>query len=245
MIEIVSGTAEQLHARDVAGAQSFGGSFGGSSGGSFGGSFGGSLSASWNVVTAPALVLGSAQPIDTIDLAVAAAQGIEVVRRRSGGGSVLMLPGEMCWLDVVVPRDDPRWSDDVGRAMWWLGDVWVRALAACGISGSVHHAGLEGGDLARLVCFAGRGAGEVIAREVVAGHSESTAAAKLVGISQRRTRDAARLQSSLHLVWRPQLVADLIADAAVTEEVLAPLVAAVDVSSDALLAALEASLRVS
>ncbi len=225
MIEIVRGTAAQLHAREVARMPSF--------------------SASWNVVTAPALVLGSAQPIDTIDHSVAAAAGIEVVRRRSGGGSVLMLPGEMCWLDVVVPRDDPRWSDDVGRAMWWLGDVWVTALAACGISGSVHRAGLEGGDLARVVCFAGRGAGEVVADEVVAGHSESTAAAKLVGISQRRTREAARLQSSLHFVWRPRLVADLVADATVTEDLLAPLVAAADVASDTLLAALEASLQAS
>ena len=230
MIEIVRGTAAQLHAREVEGMPSF--------------------SASWNVVTAPALVLGSAQPIDTIDHAVAAAEGIEVVRRRSGGGSVLMLPGEMCWLDVVVPRDDPRWSDDVGRAMWWLGDVWVAALAECGISGSVHHAGLEGGDLARVVCFAGRGAGEVIAGHVVAGHvvaghGESTAVAKLVGISQRRTRVAARLQSSLHLVWRPQLVADLIADATVTEELLAPLVATVDVSAERLLAELEAALHTS
>jgi lipoate---protein ligase len=228
MIEIVRGTAAQLHAREFAGMPSFG--------------------ASWNVVTAPALVLGSAQPIDTIDQAVASAKGIEVVRRRSGGGSVLMLPGEMCWLDVVVPRGDPRWSDDVGRAMWWLGDVWVAALAACGIGGSVHHGGLEGGDLARVVCFAGRGAGEVIARHVVAGRvvagrSGPTATAKLVGISQRRTREAARLQSSLHLVWRPQLVADLIADAAVTEDVLAPLVAAVDISAERLLAELEAALH--
>ena len=234
MIEIVRGTAAQLHAREPADASLF--------------------SATWNVVTEPALVLGSAQPSYTIDHAIAAVHGIEVVRRRSGGGSVLMLPGEMCWLDVVVPRDDPRWSDDVGRAMWWLGDVWVAALAACGIGGSVHHGGLEGGDLARVVCFAGRGGGEVIAGHVVAGqvvaghvvagNSESTTA-KLVGISQRRTRDAARLQSSLHLVWRPQLVADLVADATVTEHLLAPLVAAVDISAERLLATLEAALHTS
>ena len=39
-----------------------------------------------------------------IDLDVAcAAPGVEVVRRRSGGGAVLLVPGEVVWFDVVVP----------------------------------------------------------------------------------------------------------------------------------------------
>ena len=215
--EIVRGTAASLHATEPGERPEF--------------------AASWNLVTRPALVLGSTQSISTVDEAGARALGIELVHRRSGGGSVLMLPGEMAWLDVVVPRDDPRWSDDVGQAMWWLGEVWVQALAACGIDGVVHHGSLEGGDLARLVCFAGRGAGEVLSVE-----QPGEAAAKLVGISQRRTRFAARLQSSMHFVWRPDLVASLIVDDGVTADRLAPLVRAADVDAELLRAALGSAL---
>ena len=39
--------------------------------------------------------------------------GVAVVRRRSGGGAVLLDPGGVVWVDVVVPRHDPRWDDDV------------------------------------------------------------------------------------------------------------------------------------
>jgi lipoate-protein ligase A len=216
-LEIRSGTAAQLHAIEPGEAPEF--------------------SATWNVVTQPALVLGSTQPIESVDAVVADERGIEIVRRRSGGGSVLMLPGEMAWLDVVVPRNDPRWSDDVGRAMWWLGDVWVAALADCGVEGTVHRGALHNADLGRLVCFASRGAGEV----VVAEHA-SARPAKLVGISQRRTRAAARLQSSIHLAWRPDLVASLLTEPAVTAEVLAPLVAPVTVDAVALHAAVERAL---
>jgi hypothetical protein len=149
-----------------------------------------------------------------------------------------MLPGEMAWLDVVVPRGHPCWSDDVGHAMWWLGDVWVRALAHCGVAGVVHRGGLEGADLGRLVCFAGRGAGEVLVADQPAGTP-----AKLVGISQRRTRYAARLQSSMHIVWRPDLVASLIVDEEVTADRLTPLVRAVDVDVALLMAALESAME--
>ena len=59
--------------------------------------------ARWFSVDAPALVLGSAQRDDVVDADACAAAGVEVVRRRSGGGAVLLLPGEVTWLDVVVP----------------------------------------------------------------------------------------------------------------------------------------------
>ena len=88
--------------------------------------------------------------------------GIEVVRRRSGGGAVLLVPGEVLWVDVVVPRGDPLWDDDVGRASHWLGEVWVEALAAVGVAGTeVHDGGLVCTPWCSLVCFAGLGPGEV------------------------------------------------------------------------------------
>ena len=85
-------------------------------------------------VERPALVLGSAQPDDVVDRAACAAAGVEVVRRRSGGGAVLLEPGGVVWVDVELPRGDPLWDDDVGRAAWWLGERWAVALADLGVT---------------------------------------------------------------------------------------------------------------
>lgn len=156
--------------------------------------------ARWCEVAVPALVLGSAQPSTCVDEHACAAHGIEVVRRRSGGGAVLMIPGEIDWLDVVVPVGDPLWHDDVGQAMWWLGHLWAQALGACGlVPVEVHRGPLVRTRWSSVVCFDGLGSGEV----VVAGH-------KAVGISQRRTREWLRLQSAIHRRWRPELHAELL-----------------------------------
>lgn len=142
-------------------------------------------------VMRPTLVLGSAQPADHVDADAAARAGVDVVRRRSGGGAVLLTPDDVVWLDVIVPAGDPLWVDDVGRAFEWLGDVWVRALAAVGIRGAEAHRGaLVRGNWSDRVCFAGLGPGEV-----------TVEGAKVVGISQRRTRHAARFQCAALLRW--------------------------------------------
>ena len=109
----------------------------------------------------PAVVLGSTQPASV----VRPGADIEVVRRRSGGGAVLLVPGEVLWVDVVVPRHDVLWDDDVGRATHWLGELWVRALAGCGVVGaSVHTGAMVCRPWSKLVCFAGLGPGEVLDR---------------------------------------------------------------------------------
>lgn len=152
-------------------------------------------------VDAPALVLGSTQPEDDVDAQAAAELGVTVVRRRSGGGAVLLDPGQVAWIDVVVPRGDPLWHDDVAVAAEWLGEAWVAALADLGVpGGTVHRGGLECGALGPVVCFAGTGPGEVL---VDGG--------KVVGISQRRTRAGARFQCSLPLRWDPVRHAALLA----------------------------------
>jgi len=101
-------------------------------------------------------------------------------------------PAQGVWIDVVLPRGDPLWSDDVGAAFEWLGAAWVRALASLGVAAESHRgtpvATLEG----RIVCFAGVGSGEV-----------SVGGAKLVGLSQRRTREGARFQCLVHGHWEP------------------------------------------
>lgn len=150
-----------------------------------------------------ALVLGSSQPDSDVDGAVASALGAEVVRRRSGGGAVLLVPDEFVWLDLVIPAGDPLWSDDVALAMEWVGRLWATALGACGLADlQVHHGSLISSEWSRHVCWTGLGAGEVI---------DGRTGAKVVGISQRRTRVAARFQSMAHLAWRPERVAALVA----------------------------------
>lgn len=144
----------------------------------------------WCEVTRPAVVLGSTQ-IPT--MVKAGAGGLDVARRPSGGGAVLVEPGRVVWADVVVPAGDPLWRPDVGRAAWWLGEAWVAALDALGVGGGVvHRGGLVRSTWSSWVCFAGLGPGEV----TVGGR-------KVVGISQRRTREGALFQCAVPLVWDP------------------------------------------
>jgi lipoate---protein ligase len=154
--------------------------------------------------TGPALVLGSTQSEELVDGEAAAAAGIDVARRRSGGGAVLVLPGEMAWVDVILPAGDPLWDDDIARAAHWLGRAWQSALAELGVgSTEVHEGALACGPLGRLVCFAAVGAGEV----TVAGGDGPR---KVVGVSQRRTRVAARFQCAAYRRWDPDPLARLL-----------------------------------
>lgn len=149
----------------------------------------------FEVAECPALVLGSSQQEAAADLDACSRAGVDIVRRRSGGGAVLLWPGESVWLDVLLPHGDPLWLDDVGRAVWWLGEVWAATLGALGADAvSVHRGPMLPSPWTPEVCFAGTGPGEVLDR----------AGRKLVGISQRRTRAGARFQCLLHLSWQPE-----------------------------------------
>ena len=142
----------------------------------------------------PAVVLGSTQSADQVDAAAAEREGVAVVRRRSGGGAVWLAPGDPVWIDVIVPRGDPLWHDDVGRSFLPVGRAWQRALDAVGVTGTaVHEAAMVRTELSGSVCFAGIGPGEVLLE-----------GAKVVGISQRRTRAGARFQCALPRRWEPE-----------------------------------------
>ena len=56
--------------------------------------------------------------------------GVDVVRRRSGGGAVLLRPGEVTWIDVIVPAGTLAGPTDVHAPMVWLGQLLGRAFAA-------------------------------------------------------------------------------------------------------------------
>ena len=64
----------------------------------------------------------------------------------------------------------------------------------------MHDGALACGPLGRLVCFGTVGAGEVT----------TPGGAKVVGISQRRTRAAARFQCAAYSTWDPAPLVDLL-----------------------------------
>jgi lipoate-protein ligase A len=146
--------------------------------------------------TDSAVVLGSTQP-DSVLL-----PGARAVRRRSGGGAVLVEPGGLVWVDVLVSAGDPLWEVDVGRAFAWLGRAWAGALADAGVAGDIkaHEGPLVTTAWSPLVCFAGLGPGEV-----------TLDGAKAVGLCQRRTRAGALFQCAALLDWQPARLLDRLA----------------------------------
>lgn len=200
-VERLRGSATELHARDISDPLERG---------------------VWILsATAPALVLGSGQP--WVDV-----PGLEVCRRRSGGGAVLVRPGDVLWADVLLPRGDLLWDDDVGRAAHWLGHTWAEALDG----GVVHTGRLVTTEWSDRICFAGLGPGEV-----------TSEGRKVVGISQRRTRAGARFQCVVLRTWDPTELARVFGGDRWGEmaETLAPMARGVD-DLDALEAAFLAAL---
>ena len=147
---------------------------------------------------AAAVVLGSTQDRSVVDAAAAAAAGVDVVRRPTGGGAVLVAPDAQVWLDLWIPRGDALWRDDIVAGALWLGRAWAEALTSLGAPAlEVRGARATRDPSSDLVCFAGRGPGEVLLTEPAGG------GAKVVGIAQRRTRMGARLHTTAPLRWEP------------------------------------------
>jgi len=152
-------------------------------------------------VTGPTLVLGSTQPTGLVDGAAMRERKVGLARRRGGGGAVYLGAGEQLWIDVWIPRDDPLWVVDVSVAAEWVGVWWIEALAAIGQHGfEVHRGRSVPGDFGDLVCFAGRGPGEVFHRN-----------RKVVGLSQWRAREGALFSSCAYLCWDPASLLALVA----------------------------------
>jgi lipoate-protein ligase A len=210
-VEVHDGSAAELHARTVEEPAS--------------------RAVWWLTPTRRALVLGSSQRPDVVDELALASSGAELVRRHSGGGAVLLVPGEVSWVDVILPAGDPLWDDDIGRAAHWLGAVWQRVAATFGVAAEVHRGSMIRTPWSGLVCFAGLGPGEVQVGE-----------RKLVGISQRRTRRWARFQCAVHRRWDPAVLLDLLRPPRPTLEGLTDSVATLDVPDAELRAAFLAAL---
>jgi lipoate-protein ligase A len=152
-------------------------------------------------VSHAALVLGSTQPDVDVDRARVGSSGLEVTRRRSGGGAVLVEPDALAWVEVYVPRTDPLWVPDVGRAFWWLGQAWSDALGALGVMGAEVHRGPPITTAwSSRVCFAGLGTGEVTVR-----------GRKVVGMAQRRTKAGALFQCAVLVRWDARRLLEVLA----------------------------------
>lgn len=167
------------------------------------------------------VVLGRAQKAEVT--------GLPWRRRMSGGGAVLLTPGDVVWVDVTLPRGHALWDDDVGRAAWWLGEVWADALGM----GEVHRGGVvRCTPWCKAVCFGGLGPGEV--------HIDQR---KIVGIAQRRTRESALFQCAVNLRWDPApLVRALGLPDVAVGELTDAVIAVPEFDSEALLERLEATL---
>jgi lipoate-protein ligase A len=157
-------------------------------------------------VTRPTIVLGSTQREEVVDDRARRSRGVEVVRRRGGGGAVYLGPGSrsQLWVDAWIPRPDPLWSPDVSAAAEWVGAWWISALGPCPGSQAlgVHRGRAVADALGDVVCFAGRGPGEVV-----------LGARKLVGVSQWRCREGALLSSCAYAHWDADPLLELIAPA--------------------------------
>ena len=133
-----------------------------------------------------AIVLGSRQDPELLDAAACARDGLSITPRRSGGAAVLIRRAEMAWVDVVLPTGSA--PDDVRGSMVWIGERWrdvLQRLVPAPLE--VHRGGMVDRAWSDLVCFAGVGPGEVLLGD-----------AKLVGLSQRRTRHGSRIQALIH-----------------------------------------------
>jgi lipoate-protein ligase A len=148
----------------------------------------------------PTVVLGSTQRMDIVNARRASAGNAEVVRRRGGGGAVFLQPDDHLWIEAWIPRDDPLWDADVAVAATWVGEWWRAALSSLGVLGcEVHEGRAIPGDHGALVCFSGKGAGEVFCED-----------RKVMGVSQWRSREGALFHTCAYTHWDPHPLVDLL-----------------------------------
>jgi lipoate---protein ligase len=136
-------------------------------------------------VKSATLVLGGNQSSDVVN--ESRFPDVAMRRRRGGGGLVLLRPDDL-WIDWWIPQSDPRWSHDVRVSSIQVGAWWADALRErTSDEVYVHDGALEGDPAFRVVCFAGRGPGEVFVNN-----------RKAVGLTQWRVREGVFVSTVLH-----------------------------------------------
>lgn len=179
----------------------------------------------WYSAEERALILGTSQKPEAVNLKFCRDNNIQVFRRTSGGAAVLAEP-EFLSLDVVLPPGHAFAPSDVVETYRWLGESWLLALQKLGLEtgrlvatqevraakqslAELDSVAGEREKLARLVCF-----GSLSPYEVAVGGR------KLVGLAQIRRRTGTLLQCGLPLRLQSQDFASLLALAASQSPVL-------------------------
>lgn len=140
-------------------------------------------------ITRNALVLGSSQGQNDFELSALSEFNAELVKRKSGGGAVYLYKQGQVWIDISIPKSDPMYRTDVSSSFEPIGEIFLEILKGwIGSDLAIHKGKLLGGEIGRLICFAGIGPGEV-----------TFEGSKLVGISQRRTALGSVFQCTMYL----------------------------------------------
>jgi lipoate-protein ligase A len=179
------------------------------------------LALRWYTYAAPAVVLGTSQPMAVVDEEACRRAGVAVVRRTSGGTAVLA-SADLLALDVALPADHPLAGGDVVEAYRWLGAAFA---AACrdAVPAGRWPVRLVSIDEARADQRRQRsaGAGSVLAARALAcfgtlspyevAVQKHGQAAKLVGLAQVRKRGVVLYQAGLYLQFSGVHLASLLA----------------------------------
>jgi lipoate-protein ligase A len=108
---------------------------------------------------------------------------LEVVRRRGGGGAVLLEPERAIWIDLWLPRALQR-SDDARGLLDHAGELFAAALDRLGVGGLDRY-DADDGVVREVACFAGLGHGELVDAQ----------RRKLLGLTAWRCREGALVQA--------------------------------------------------
>lgn len=178
--------------------------------------------------TAKAVVMGSAQKPSQFDQVTLRADGIQLAERRTGGGAVYIDPASMIWVDLWIPSSMELSKLAPRRLFSLVGQWWQRALANTGLPIQMSPEPGAPNELSRLACWAGAGWGELWLGDF-----------KVLGLSQRRTRMGARVQTMVALDDSPiEVVRYLRADDA-TKDLLHHAIGALPVDTVAPLAQID------
>ena len=137
--------------------------------------------------TCDLVVLGSSQPSDLVIAEVM------TVRRRGGGGAVLIAPTETVWIDLWVPAMSPLAESDVRHALLKAGAAFKTALEGAGAEGLEIIETAQSGR-GPAICFDALGYGEL-----------ALEGAKLLGLSAWRCRQGLLFQTAMYLREVPDI----------------------------------------
>ncbi len=134
----------------------------------------------------PCLSLGKRQPLEGIDLARCAADGVDVVRRATGGWAILHT--DEFTYSVACRADDPRVAGPILDAYRTLSAGLIAGLRLIGLTATMRPARPEGTHNLSAACF-----------EVPSAYEVTTGDRKLIGSAQARMNDRVLQHGSLPL----------------------------------------------